>query len=102
MVFNETLQTKESTMNKNQKILASAVLVVGLTVVVAVTKWQSWIQDIEGRFPEIDRKILRKAYRKFMTNSALGKYNDLDLDVYDDEQMDVLFMREVNKLTYHL
>lgn len=78
-------------MDKTQKTAATAA-VVGLAVVVVTRKWQSLYRDLEGRFPNTDKKLLRKAFNKFMLNSVAGKYNDRDLDNYTDEQMDELFL----------
>jgi hypothetical protein len=84
-------------MNKNQKILASTATVIGLTVVTATIAWIGFINYLEARFPEIDHKIIRKAFRMMLTNASLGKYSDLDSS--NEEQTEALFLVEVQKLT---
>lgn len=49
-------------------------------------------QDIYSRFPHLDRKVLRKAYSRYLANAIRGEYSHLDLDNYTDEQMDELFL----------
>lgn len=50
------------------------------------------------RFPEFDRKIVRKAYRNMLMNAILQKYPEEMMD--DDAQMDVVFANEYYKILY--
>ena len=50
------------------------------------------------RFPEFDRKIIRKAYRNMWVNALLQKYPEEVMD--DDEKMDEVFLNEYNKLRF--
>ena len=50
------------------------------------------------RFPEFDRKIIRKAYRNMWVNALLQKYPEEVMD--DDAKMDVVFLNEYNKLRF--
>ena len=50
------------------------------------------------RFPELDRKIIRKAYRNMWVNALLQKYPEEVMD--DDEKMDEVFLNEYNKLRF--
>lgn len=84
-------------MNKNTKKTAATIIVVGGVTVVAAKTMNHYHQDIYNRFPELDRKIGRKAFRRFLWHSFTQQTGDLqDLT---DEQMDVLFLEEVRKLT---
>lgn len=56
------------------------------------------VQDVAERFPMFDKKLMKKAYRKYLLNSLTGKYAHLDLDNYTDEQMDELFLDVVFKI----
>lgn len=57
-------------------------------------QWQTLLNDLYGRFPNHDRKVIRKAYRRMLIKSAAGKYPDLN--DWTDEQMDQLFLIEYN------
>lgn len=50
------------------------------------------------RFPEFDRKIIRKAYRNMWVNALLQKYPEEVMA--DDEKMDEVFLNEYNKLRF--
>lgn len=81
-------------MTKNQKIAAAAV--VSLTVVAAI-QYKSLVTQVEARFPEIDKKIVRKAYRNMMMKSFAGGYATESMS--SDQAMDAFFLTEVEKLT---
>lgn len=49
-------------------------------VVLGTYYWQSLLQDMYARFPDIDRKVVRKAFRRFVLESLRGKYQGLDFD----------------------
>ena len=83
-------------MNKNQMILASAVLIAGSALLAAGTKWQSCVNDMQSRFPEIDNKTIRRALRKYYINSARDTYGDMSELSY--EECDAIFLTEVQKL----
>ena len=85
-------------MNKTQKTLASSTLLVGGYVLVsAVKEWRGCVFDLYERFPDIDHKIIRKAFHREMYNCARGNYGDIQ--DHTDEQMDEIFLSEVQKLT---
>ena len=50
------------------------------------------------RCAEVDRKIIRKAYRNMWVNALLQKYPEEVMD--DDEKMDEVFLNEYNKLRF--
>ena len=82
-------------MNNTQKI-AIPVLVAG-TAIAAVMTTRSYNNDLYNRFPEYDRKIVRKAYRRLMLKSLSGKLDQAMLT--SDDGMDMLFIAEVENLT---
>ena len=57
-----------------------------------------WHHQLYERFPEFDRKIIRKAYRNMWVNILLQKYPEEVMD--DDEKMDEVFLNEYNKLRF--
>ena len=58
-----------------------------------------WHHQLYERFPELDRKIIRKAYRNMWVNAILlQKYPEEVMD--DDEKMDEVFLNEYNKLRF--
>lgn len=82
-------------MNETQKT-AIAILIVGAISASVAAQLHKYHQDLYARFPAIDRKIVRKAYRRFLLKAYSGRTGDLqDLT---DEQMDVLFLAEVQNL----
>lgn len=50
------------------------------------------------RFPHLDPKTCRKAFRRLMFKAVSGQYEQ-NLDDYDDAAMDELFLEEYNYLT---
>lgn len=76
-----------------QKIVAILILILApvVTAYVVVLK-----KSLTNRFPDLEPKLLRKAYVKFLLGSATWKYGDLSN--LSDQQMDVLFLREYNAL----
>lgn len=76
-------------MNKNQKIAGSAGLV-GFLAATTVVRFHQYNQDLYGRFPDLDRKIVRKAYRKMMLRALRGTYTDEQLET--DESSDLVFL----------
>lgn len=81
-------------MTNNQKTVSSIALMGAVFAVASVVGWWTSLQkDLYGRFPNHDRKVIRKAYRSFLKNSAAGLYGDID--PLTDEEMDALFMLEI-------
>lgn len=81
--------------NQNKKTTAS-VLVVGTAVVVAASTVRSYNQDIYNRFPQVDRKVARKAYRKMLWKAFNGELTDAQTST--DEIMDVVFLDLVRQI----
>lgn len=85
-------------MNKNQKTIAAAsAVVVTLAAVTTAAGFHAAHKDLYERFPEIDHKIVRKAYRRIMWNSLNQQYSDEMLA--DTNRMDALFLQTVQDLT---
>lgn len=84
-------------MNKKQKIRICVAILAGTIAVGVITMWKLNVRDIADRFPEIDTKIIPKAYRIVLKNAWLGKYNDVDTST--NEKWDVLMLKEIQKLT---
>lgn len=79
------------------KIILSAV-VVGVTILAArIAVFEVPVVSLIERFPQIDRKIVRKAYREVLTDAFTGKYNGINTD--NDAEWDKLFLAKVKKLT---
>lgn len=97
MAYSETHSPLErnTTMTKTTKI-ASALAVVSAVTVVA--KFESYVTMLQERFPDLDasRMTLRRAYLRELRNSGNGVYGDIQ--DYTDEQMDELFLAEVEKI----
>lgn len=85
-------------MNKPLSIAAS-VAVVAL-VGVSVVRLQNNVLEVQKRFPDIDPKIVEKAYYTMLRKSFSGQY-DQDLREMDNRQMDQLFLLEVDRLSNH-
>lgn len=83
----------------NKSTLIASALAAGVTLV-ATVKWQSYINDLAGRFPLLSRKAIRKAYREFLKNSANGVYGDMT--DFNDEKMDRIFLHIVQNQTASL
>ena len=82
-------------MKKTMTILVSLLFVATTTSYVRLTVWHHQLYE---RFPELDRKIIRKAYRNMWVNALLQKYPEEVMD--DDEKMDEVFLNEYNKLRF--
>lgn len=82
-------------MNNTQKTTIASVVVVGAIAAIAV-QFHSYHQDLYGRFPELDRKIVRKAYRRMMLVALSGQLTDEQ--TANDDTMDRVFLDEVQKL----
>lgn len=80
-------------MNKNQKI---AIAVTAAAVVGTVVQTHVYINQIMDRFPELDRKVARKAFRIMMTRALTGQYENIDIST--DEQNDVIFLGIVREI----
>ena len=76
-------------------ILVSLLFVATTASYVRFTVWHHQLYE---RFPELDRKIIRKAYRNMWVNALLQKYTEEVLD--DDENADEVFLNEYNKLRF--
>ena len=83
-------------MKKTLTILVSLLFVATTASYVRFTVWHHQLYE---RFPELDRKIIRKAYRNMWVNAIfLQKYPEEVMD--DDEKMDEVFLNEYNKLRF--
>ena len=82
-------------MKKTMTILVSLLFVATTASYVRFTVWHHQLYE---RFPELDRKIIRKAYRNMWVNALLQKYPEEMLD--DDEKADEVFLNEYNKLRF--
>lgn len=71
-----------------KKTALIATFLVGCGVLGVAKTWMSYIKMLEERFPEIDPKVIRKAYRKFMMLAVTQKIAVSDLN---DEEMDKIF-----------
>lgn len=83
-------------MNNPAKIAIASVAVVATVAAVAKTS-HDYNQDLYERFPDVDRKIVRRAYRRMMTKAFTGQY-ETDMQHWNDEVMDTLFRVEVFNL----
>ena len=82
-------------MKKTMTILVSLLFVATTASYGLLTVWHHQLYE---RFPELDRKIIRKAYRNMWVNALLQKYQEEVMD--DDEKMDEVFLNEYNKLRF--
>ena len=83
-------------MKKTMTILVSLLFVATTASYGLLTVWHHQLYE---RFPELDRKIIRKAYRNMWVNAILlQKYPEEVMD--DDEKMDEVFLNEYNKLRF--
>ena len=82
-------------MKKTLTILVSLLFVATTASYVRFTVWHHQLYE---RFPELDRKIIRKAYRNMWVNTLLQKYSEEMMD--DDEKADEVFLNEYNKLRF--
>lgn len=78
----------------NKTTLTASALVIGVAIV-ATYKWQTYLNDLAGRFPDLDRKVIRKAYRQFLKNAANDVYGPMQ--DFSDEKMDALFLAIVQE-----
>jgi len=76
--------------------ITATVILAGVTLI-AVNRWQTYINDLSNRFPNLDRKVIRKAYKQFLKNAADDKYGPMS--DFSDEKMDALFMEIVREQT---
>ena len=82
-------------MKKTMTILVSLLFVATTASYVRFTLWHHQLYE---RFPELDHKIIRKAYRNMWVNALLQKHTEEALD--DDEEADEVFLNECNKLRF--
>ena len=64
-----------------------------LTIAWAI-RYECLIRDLQNRFPYLDNKDIRKAYKRMLMKAARGEYPQEMLE-YTDGQMDCLFLKEV-------
>lgn len=79
-------------MNKKTKNVTA--FVVASSIGGLIVGWRRLGTQVANRFPEIDPKICRKAYRNMMLKALTNRLPE-DLDKLNDEQIDVIFLREV-------
>lgn len=72
----------------NKKAVLIGTFLVGCGALGFAKTWMGYIKMLEERFPEIDPKVIRKAYRKFMMLAITQKIAVSDLN---DEEMDKIF-----------
>ncbi len=77
-------------MNKNQMLVASALVVSGVTTAAYLNGMRVLHADLYQRFPDLDHKVIRRAYKQFLKNAADQKYGDMDS--FTDYKMDQLFL----------
>ena len=82
-------------MKKTMTILVSLLFVATTASYGLLTVYHHQLYE---RFPEFDRKIIRKAYRNMWVNALLQKYPEEVMD--DDAKMDVVFAHECYKILY--
>jgi hypothetical protein len=83
--------------NKNQILVASALVVAGVTTAAYLNGMRVLHQDLYKRFPDLDHKVIRKAYKQFLKNAANQTYGDMD--DFSDDKMDQLFLDIVREMT---
>lgn len=79
----------------NNRKFAAASIVTAIAVLGAGLTLRSYHKDLYGRFPDIDRKVVRQAYRKFVARAAKGQ---IDTDGLTDAEMDRLFLQEIAEI----
>ena len=84
-------------MNKKFLTITSSVAVVAL-VGTLVWRLQNLVLEVQQRFPDIDPKIVEKAYYTMLRKSFSGQY-DVDLQQLNDREMDQLLMLEIDRLS---
>lgn len=82
-------------MNKTTTLTAATVLVGAAAI--SFARYRSLINDLTGRFPDLDRKVIRKAYSEFLKNAKDNAYGPMA--DFTDEKMDRIFLDIVQKQT---
>lgn len=83
-------------MNKPM-IITTAVAAVSVTAIaLSMNAYYKDLKDLYNRFPNLDRKIIRKAYNKFMLDAIMQK---TDVAYLDHRQMDLMFLTYITKVT---
>lgn len=72
---------------QKKTVAATGSVIIILGVVIGYRKL---LQDMYGRFPELDKKLVRKTYNHMNLQSLAGR---LDVENLDDTEMDALFRR---------
>jgi hypothetical protein len=83
-------------MNKTTLTAVAAFAVTGVALV-TYKYHQIHFKIILDRFPNLDPKVVKEAYKEFMKNAAVNKYGDMSN--FSDEKMDRLFLDIVRKQT---
>ena len=79
-------------MNKNYK--RGFIIGASLTsVVLLAIHLRGYCEPMYEKYPEYDRKIIRKAYNRMCLKSALGKYTDMDN--WSEEKWHRMFLCEI-------
>lgn len=79
-------------------LIASGITLVAGTVLIGGV-YQSLLIQLYHRFPEYDRKIVRKTYREMMVESFKGSLPVKQ--TMSDAEMDALFIKEYNANILH-
>lgn len=81
-------------MTNNRKFAATSI-VTAFAVIGAALPIRRIHKDLYVRFPDVDRKIIRQAYRHFLVRIAKGQ---IDVDGLDYDAMDKLLLEEVTEM----
>ena len=79
----------------NKPAIITAALTVTAAAVAVALPMNVCYNQLYVRFPNFDRKIIRKAYNKMMLDAIMQKVHCANLD---DWQMDVMFLTYVTKV----
>lgn len=80
----------------NQKTKNAISITAAVTfAALAVKSRQSYNNDLYDRYPDLHRKMVRRAFNMVMYKAMTGKY---DMSHWSDAKMDEFFMIEYNKI----
>jgi hypothetical protein len=85
--------TKGFIMPLNWKTIAA--ISAGTVVIGAALSLHKLHRELYKDFPELDRKIVRKAFRKTMVNAVLGDYPT----ELSDAEVEAIFLRQVARIS---
>lgn len=76
---------------------AAAIVVLAVPIAIIARTTHSYNKQLYARFPEFDHKVIRKAYKKLMSDAMRGK---IDVDDWSDERFDQHFRFECFELMF--